>query len=117
MKKEVTDEQLARYMSGQSSPDEVAEVLDYLSQDDEKIEDLLNMATAVELQSKQQPKRLQLWPLWKYAVAASILLLVGIGFFMRSNLSTEQAPTYATYDTIDSDSIPTELLNYNLDEQ
>ena len=45
----VTDEMVARYLSGEATPEEESAVLDYMSENDEHIEDLLAMTAAVEI--------------------------------------------------------------------
>ncbi len=51
-KKEISDELLAKYLSGQCTEAEEAKVLDYMSQSDENIDDLTNIVAAIEAQKK-----------------------------------------------------------------
>ena len=102
----MTDEMIARYLSGKSSPEEEALVLDYLSESDEHLEDLLAMSAAVEVNRGEAPKQ-QTRLLWTtISVAASVALLIGIGITIwhnsstGSNLSVDPAPAYAEQDTI-----------------
>ena len=106
MQVNVTDEMIARYLSGQASPDEEAQVLDYLSESDERLDDLLAMTTAAELFEKKSPKR-QSRPLWpKITAAASIALLIGFGIAIWHNnqhgleMGITPAPSYAEIDSI-----------------
>ena len=114
-KHEISDELLTKYISGQSTEAEDAEVLDYMAQNDENVDDLMNIVAAIEAQkradsldAKKNPYRVTPW-----AVAASILLLVGIAWFFtarNSGLQIEHAPIYAEQDTIEeSDTITIEL--------
>ena len=48
MQTNVTDEMIARYLSGVASPDEEAAVLDYMSENDDRLDDLLAMTAAIE---------------------------------------------------------------------
>lgn len=116
MKQNITDEQLARYMSGLSDLKEESEVLEALSHDDESIEDFANMVAAVELQldseRKAKPSIFSRWQYW--SAAAVLLLLVGsaVLFWNRSSVVINQAPVYAAQDTIDQDSIQDFEMNY-----
>ena len=47
MQTNVTDEMIARYLSGVASPDEEAAVLDYMSENDDRLDDLLAMTAAI----------------------------------------------------------------------
>lgn len=102
----ISDEILARYLSGKATPEEEAAVLDYLSESDGRIDDLLAMSAAVEQFEKENTRRLvrPLWPI--LAVAASVLLIICIGFTLRisspsgSSVNIDRAPTYATSDTM-----------------
>ena len=49
---------IARFLSGKATPEEELAVLDYMSENDERIEDLLAMSAAVEQykESKQRQK-------------------------------------------------------------
>ena len=53
MQVKVTDEMIARYLSGKATPEEESAVLDYLSENDERFEDLLAMSAAIELNSTE----------------------------------------------------------------
>lgn len=90
-KKEISDEALARYISGVSSTDEEARVLDFMAESDENVDDLLNIADAVRIQheyeqrsgtlmnaddGRKKTRRFVLRPL--YWAAASLLVAVSI---------------------------------------
>lgn len=55
-KKEISDEALARYISGVSSADEEARVLDFMAESDENVDDLLNIADAVRIQQEYEQR-------------------------------------------------------------
>lgn len=118
-KKEISDELLAKYLSGQCTEAEESEVLDYMSQSDENIDDLTNIVAAIEAQkkaaslaTKKETHRFIPW-----AAAASVLLLVGLAWFFttRNNgMQVTQSPALAEQDTIEmTDSITSEMLPYN----
>ena len=48
--KHISDELLAKYLSGKASAEEEEWVLDYLAENDENLEDFLTMATAAKMQ-------------------------------------------------------------------
>ena len=118
-KKEISDELLAKYLSGQCTEAEESEVLDYMSQSDENIDDLTNIVAAIETQKKTTrlatktvTRRFIPW-----SAAASVLLLIGLAWFFatRNNgMQMYQSPAFAEQDTIDmTDSITSEMLPYN----
>ena len=118
-KKEISDELLEKYLSGQCTEAEEAEVLDYMSQSDENIDDLTNIVAAIEAQkkatslaTKKETRRFVPW-----AAAASVLLLLGLAWFFttRNNgMQVTQSPALAEQDTIEiTDSITSEMLPYN----
>ena len=118
-KKEISDELLDKYLSGQCTEAEEAEVLDYMSQSDENIDDLTNIVAAIEAQkkatslaTKKETRRFIPW-----SAAASVLLLVGLAWFFSSRnngMQMYQSPAFAVQDTIEmTDSITSEMLPYN----
>ena len=118
-KKEISDELLAKYLSGQCTEAEEAKVLDYMSQSDENIDDLTNIVAAIEAQKKavvlapkKETRRFIPW-----SAAASVLLLLGLAWFFttRNNgMQVTQSPALAEQDTIEiTDSITSAMLPYN----
>ena len=118
-KKEISDELLAKYLSGQCTEAEESEVLDYMSQSDENIDDLTNIVAAIETQKKTTrlatktvTRRFIPW-----SAAASVLLLIGLAWFFatRNNgMQVTQSPAFAEQDAIEmTDSITSEMLPYN----
>jgi hypothetical protein len=118
-KKGISDELLDKYLSGQCTEAEEAEVLDYMSQSDENIDDLMNIVAAIEAQkkatshaTKKVTRRFIPW-----SAAASVLLLVGLAWFFTSRnngMQMYQSPAFAEQDTIEiTDSITSEMLPYN----
>lgn len=109
-KEHITDEQLARYLSGRATPEEEAAVLDYLSESDEHLDDFLAMSAAVEVNKAGVHKRhvRPLWPALSIAASVILFLCIGLPFLQQSpsgsssgsNLSIDHAPSYATTDTI-----------------
>lgn len=55
-KKEISDEALARYISGVSSADEESRILDFMAESDENVNDLLNIADAVRIQQEYEKR-------------------------------------------------------------
>lgn len=118
-RKEISDELLAKYLSGQCTEAEETEVLDYMAQSDENIDDLTNIVAAIEAQKKatalapkKETRRFIPW-----SAAASVLLLVGLTWFFTTRNNGMQmtlSPALAEQDTIDmTDSITSEMLPYN----
>ena len=102
----MTDEMIARYLSGKASPEEEAVVLDYLSESDEQLEDLLAMSVAVEVNKEEEPKR-QTRPLWPaISAAASVTILIGVGITLwhggnsGSSVGIDPSPAYAQLDSV-----------------
>lgn len=98
---------IARYLSGKATPDEEAAVLDYMSENNERLEELLAMTAAVEQFGKEKPERhvRLLWP--SLSIAASVVLVFFLGFrFLHnatpsgSSLSVDHSPSYAASDTM-----------------
>lgn len=106
MQSKVTDEMIARYLSGKSSPEEEAVVLDYLSESDEHLDDFLAMSAAVEVNKEEEPKH-QTRPLWPaISAAASVAILIGVGIALwhggnsGSPVGIDPSPSYAQLDSI-----------------
>ena len=114
-KQHISDELLARYLSGKATPEEESAVLDYMSENDERLDDLLAMSAAVEQFGQQETKHHgRIRPLWPaLSIAASIALVICLTIPLwridtpqpspvatEHTLHTEEAPLYATCDTI-----------------
>ncbi len=84
-KEQISDELLAKYMSGKASSEEEEAVLQYLAENDEHLDDFLNMVAAVELQrgKKKSIENKNVWKrvLWTASAAAAIAVLVVVGVF------------------------------------
>lgn len=124
MQVNVTDEMIARYLSGKATPEEESAVLDYMSENDDHLEDLLAMSAAIETNSieaekskgknVEETRNRKVRPLWPaLSIAASIALIICITLPLwrteqlqpsvvasEHTLHTEEAPLYATCDTI-----------------
>lgn len=123
MQVNVTDEMIARYLSGKATPEEESAVLDYMSENDERLDDLLAMSAAIETNSievekpkgknVEESRNRKVRPLWTaLSIAASIALVICItlplwrteqpqpAIAAEHTLHTEEAPLYATCDTI-----------------
>lgn len=123
MKKNISDESLTRWLSGQASPEEETEVLDYLSESDEHIDDLIMMVAATQVGYDMQHPRKKVYTSSKkniikisLSIAASIALLICLTIPLwrtdspqpsltatEHTLHTEEAPLYATCDTINDE--------------
>ena len=83
-KNQISDELLAKYMSGQATPAEEAEVLDYLAEDDENLKDFLQICSAVEANQSHSMRltnkgsRKNFW----VAVAAIAIVLIATTVFL-----------------------------------
>lgn len=107
----ISDEMMARYLCGMATPDEESVVLDYLSKNDEHLDDFLAMTAAIEKFEKygelenKRPPRHGLWP--AISIAASVALLIGIGIalFHKTACGTavdiDPAPAYAAQDSLE----------------
>ncbi|MCR5445799.1 MAG: hypothetical protein K6E96_09030 [Bacteroidales bacterium] len=105
-KTDTSDEMIARYLSGKATPEEEAAILDYIAESDENFDDFLAMSAAVEQSRKQKTEhKSRIRPLWPaLSAAASVALLIGVGIAIWhnswNNVSIDQAPAYATQDSI-----------------
>ena len=73
--KHISDELLAKYLSGKASAEEEERVLDYLAENDENLEDFLTMATAAKMQRQEEQipeKHHHYWIKWAAAAAAVV---------------------------------------------
>jgi anti-sigma factor RsiW len=120
--KHISDEVLARYLSGKATAEEETAVLDYLSESDERVEELLAMTAAIETTRQQDDettrrrdnkttrlrdnKTTRVRPLWPViSAAASVALLIGVGIALWHNsasngVNIDPAPAYAEQDSI-----------------
>lgn len=82
--KEIPDELLAKYMSGQATSEEKTEVLDYLAENDENLEDFLQICSAVEYSQSIKTKK-TIRNRWKRisSVAAAVLIIVVSTFLLQ----------------------------------
>ena len=78
--RKISDELLAKYLDGKTTAEETEEVLAYLAESDENIEDLANISAAVEIMhdvekgAGRRPSRKFLWVI--SSVAAAIVAIV-----------------------------------------
>lgn len=83
--KQISDELLAKYMSGKTTPEEEAVVLDYLAESDDNLDDFQQMVVAVELHKGKEKAAVvnATWKkvVWSVSAAAAIALLVVAGIF------------------------------------
>ena len=90
-KEKMSDELLARYLSGKASVEEETAVLDYLAEKDENLDDFLNITASIELQkSKGKPNVYsKFWKKfgWSISAAAAVaaLIIVSVWFFRYRN--------------------------------
>lgn len=92
----ITDELVAKYISGNTTEEEDGFIHDYLARNPEFANDLLDIATALRHQHKhdaaikkekqeesKEAKRIQITPPRTfYAIAASVVVLIGIGLLL-----------------------------------
>lgn len=113
----ITDELIAKYISGKTNEEEDRLIHDYLAQNPEFANDLLDIATAIRHQRKhdettankdkeqtQEAMRVRLVIRRSlYALAASFVLLIGIRFFVSkpfaNNEMIQEQPTIAEANT------------------
>lgn len=115
---DISDEQLARFLTGQATSDEASLVQDACAQSDESMEDILNMVAAIELHQKNASGKVRpaARSVWRYWVAAAVLLLlvgsVSLHYYLRPDTNMDEAPVYATQDTIDTDTVTEQELTF-----
>lgn len=111
----ITDELIAKYISGNTTEEEDNFIHDYLAQNPDFANDLLDMATALRHQHKhdeeirngleEQPKEAKhifLSRRFLYSAAASIVLLIGVGFYLKMSTKNEfiqEQPSIAEVNT------------------
>lgn len=112
----ITDELIAKYINGNTTEEEDALIHDYLAQNPEFANDLLDIATALRHQHKhdeeirnglkEQPKeakRIFLSRRFIYpAAAASLVLLIGVGFYFKTSTKNgflQEQPSVAEVNT------------------
>lgn len=89
--KHISDELLAKYLSGKASAEEEERVLDFLAEKDENLEDFLTMTTAAKMQheeEKNSEKRQHYWIKW-VAAAAAVVAIVLLGVFAFQHNDTD----------------------------
>ena len=111
----ITDELIAKYISGKTTEEEDRLIHDYLAQHPEFANDLLDIAAALRHQRKhdeatgqvaqeqlKEAKRIFLSRRFLYSAAASILLLIGVGFYFKTSTKNEiihEQPSIAEVNT------------------
>lgn len=97
---EISDELLAKYISGTASESETAQVLAYFSQNDELANDFVNICAAIELQKnidkqlkiKKSTQKRSRKPLWFAisAIAAAVAIVVVCLFTLPQSQESSQ---------------------------
>ncbi len=83
----LSDELLAKYLSGKTSPEETEQVLSFLAENDENLEDFTQICAAIEVQKSaektafSQKKAFRRRILWVASSAAAIALIVVVALF------------------------------------
>ena len=113
----VTDEMIARYLSGKATSEEEQAVLDYMSEDDERLDDLLAMTASVErFGTKKEKKHIQLWSMVSAAACVALLIGLGIAFWynggQQPTVGIDPAPAYAEQDSITDSVSDVQILGY-----
>jgi hypothetical protein len=89
---DISDELLAKYLSGKASPEERETVLAYLAENDERVEDFANMTAAVELQCDAEAAMIKrqrtVRRMWVGLSAAAVVIAAVCFFAVRNLLST-----------------------------
>ena len=106
--KYISDEQLAKYMSGMASPEEEAAVLDYLAENDDNLKDFIHINEAVVMnnlvETKERRKRKRVVRYISAAAALALLVIVSLFAIHRfdnrnDQFAQEQAPSLGTTDS------------------
>ena len=119
-KKMMSDELLAKYMSGKATSEEEAAVLDYLAENEEHLDDFLSMTAAVELQKSKEKISVgrSVWKkfAWGISAAAAIAVLVIVGVFLFHN-NSDESEQFAQQNQTEqiSNGNPTEIVSDTLD--
>jgi len=106
--KYISDELLAKYMSGMASPEEEAAVLDYLAENDDNLKDFIHINEAVVMnnlvEAKERRKRKRVVRYISAAAALALLVIVSLFAIHRfdnpnDQFAQEQAPALGTTDS------------------
>lgn len=91
-KQKISDELIAKYMSGKASKEEADAVLEYLSQTDERVDDFLNECAAVELHHNSTKATIgkhrtlhRWWVVAAGAAAVAAVVLVAVFAFRKED--------------------------------
>lgn len=91
-KQKISDELIAKYMSGKASQEEADAVLEYLSQTDERVDDFLNECAAVELHHNSTKSAVgkhrtlhRWWVVAAGAAAVAAVVLVAVFAFRKED--------------------------------
>lgn len=104
----ITDEMLTRYLCGASSGIERQQVEAYLSESDERIDDLLNVVESAEHYGVRPGVRRvrPLWPALSAAACAALLIGISVSLWHRNTgdaARMDAAPAYAAMDTLNTE--------------
>lgn len=106
--KYISDELLAKYMSGMASPEEEAAVLDYLAENDGNLEDFIHISEAVVLnnlvEKNERRKRKRVVRYISAAAALALLVIVSLFAIHRfdnpnDQFAQEQPPSVEVADS------------------
>lgn len=97
----ITDELIAKYINGRTSKQEDELILDFMSKNDEYVNELFDTAIAVRLQQKQWEKenashivRIPLYQTWIFKVAASMVVLIITTWFILQKNHNNQSQQF-----------------------
>jgi len=91
-KQRISDELLAKYLDGQTTPEETESVLSFLAENDENVDDLAHICAAIEVQknadkmalfNKRTTRRRLLWTLSSAAAVALVVVVTLLVFFPK----------------------------------
>ena len=115
-KKHISDELLAKYMSGKASSEEEAAVLDYLAENDNNLEDFIHINEALRLnnlvESNERRKRRKVVKYISAAAAVALLVIVSLFAIHRFDGQSDQFAQEQTPSVFETDST---IVNPNSD--
>lgn len=110
-KHNITDEQIARFLNGTASEEEKEVILEYMSQSDENLDELMSIADAVQAQRAAATPAHKTPPLvWRIAASVAVVLIAGgVWLALRDrgvNLAPQAGNTVAMNTSTTSSNMP-----------
>lgn len=114
----ISDELLAKYISGKASPAETEAVLSYLAENDESLEDFAHICAAVKTQYAANQKDITVQPtmhrrwVWIISSAAAVALVLVVSLFaFKTHNNGDNGLVAVNMDTVRIGSVVSETAN------